>query len=202
MKNVLITGFDPFGGETTNPSFEAVNSLPDEIKGIHIVKKEIPTEFYRSKDVLLDLINQYKPIAIINVGQAGGRNSISIERYAFNMMDASIPDNAGNQPKREIISVGGAEKIETVLDFDTLKREIVSSGIPCVVSESAGLYVCNYVMYTMLLESKRANFISGFIHVPYSKEQVKDKKQETPYLDIEEMTKALEIVIEQTINSL
>lgn len=202
MKNIIVTGFDPFGGETNNPSFEAVKQLPDEINGVRIIKKEIPTVFFKSKEVLLKLIEEYKPVAVVNVGQAGGRESISLEKFAYNLMDASIPDNAGNQPKGEKVSLSGPEIIETLLDIEKIKRELVSNDISCSISESAGRYVCNYVMYSMLLEAKNYNYVSGFVHVPYSKEQVMNKKEGTPCMEIAQMTKALNILLETVVSNL
>lgn len=199
MRNILITGFDPFGGETSNPSFEAVKLLKDKIGNFNIIKREIPTEFYRSKDVLLNLIEEYKPVVVINVGQAGGRETISLENQAFNLIEASIPDNAGVKPEREKISINGPEILLSKLPLEDMKNELLSKNIDCYISDSAGRYVCNYVMYSMLQESTKYGFISGFIHVPFSKEQALLKKEKVPFMEISKMTEALEICINAII---
>ena len=98
MKKLLITGFDPFGGESVNPAFEAVRLLPDEIVKFKLCKLEIPTEFIRSGVILKDALRAERPDAVLCVGQAGGRTAITPERVAINLMDARIPDNAGYQP--------------------------------------------------------------------------------------------------------
>ena len=98
MRKLLITGFDPFGGESVNPAFEAVRLLPDEIAGFILCKLEISTEFIRSGVILKEALRAERPDAVLCVGQAGGRTAITPERVAINLMDARIPDNAGYQP--------------------------------------------------------------------------------------------------------
>ena len=95
---VLITGFDPFGGEKVNPAFEAVKLLPDTIAGAEIIKLEIPTVFTRSAVVVEEAIKEHQPDIVINVGQAGGRSCMTVEKVAINLAEARIPDNDGEQP--------------------------------------------------------------------------------------------------------
>jgi len=200
MKNILITGFNPFGGENVNPSYEAVKLLEDSIKGVNIIKKEIPTEFFGAKKELISLIKEYKPDFVINVGQAGGRESISIEKQAFNLMDASIPDNAGFKPSNQKISDNGKDVLYSSLPIEQMKENLINYGIPCYISNSAGRYVCNYVMYCMLEEAEKYNFKSGFVHVPYSREQVKNKKDGTPFMEISKMAESLKSFIDTIID--
>ena len=95
---ILVTGFDPFGGETVNPAYEAVKLLPDTIAGAQTIKLQVPTRFALSGTVLEAAVNEHRPDAVICVGQAGGRSAITPERVAINLADARIPDNAGEQP--------------------------------------------------------------------------------------------------------
>ena len=147
---ILVTGFDPFGGEAVNPAYEAVKLLPDNIAGAEIVKLEIPTEFKRSMEFLEEAISREMPDAVISVGQAGGRAEITPERVAINLADARIPDNAGNQPEDEALIADGPAAYFTTLPLKKMVKSVQDRGIPCRISYSAGIYVCNSVMYRVL----------------------------------------------------
>ena len=140
---ILVTGFDPFGGETVNPAYEAVKLLPDTIAGAQIIKLQVPTRFTLSGTVLEAAVNEHRPDAVICVGQAGGRSAITPERVAINLADASIPDNAGDQPVDEPIRKDGAPAYFTSLPVKAMVQKMRAAGIPAALSYTAGSFVCN-----------------------------------------------------------
>lgn len=197
---VLVTGFEPFGGEKVNPALEAVKLLPKEINGAQVVVRELPTVFRKSLDVLFSEIEKENPDVVICVGQAGGRFAISVERVAINVDDARIPDNEGNQPIDQPIFPDGENAYFSTLPIKRIVEAIKKEKIPAEVSNTAGTYVCNHVMYGVLYYAsrKKPNMKAGFIHVPYLFEQVVDKKN-TPAMGLNEIVRALTIAIEQSI---
>lgn len=128
MKKLLITGFDPFGGEPVNPAYEAVRLLPDVVAGIKLCKLEVPTEFVRSGAVLRDALAAERPDAVLCVGQAGGRAAITPERVAINLMDARIPDNAGFQPVDQPVVPGGPAAYFATLPVRRMAEAIEKPG--------------------------------------------------------------------------
>ena len=195
---ILVTGFDPFGGETVNPAYEAVKLLPDTIAGAQIIKLQVPTRFALSGTVLEAAVNEHRPDAVICVGQAGGRSAITPERVAINLADASIPDNAGDQPVDEPIRKDGAPAYFTSLPVKAMVQRMRDAGIPAAVSYTAGTYVCNYLLYTLLylIDKKYPNVRGGFIHVPYAMEQVINKPLGTPSMDLRQIARGLETAVE------
>ena len=193
---VLITGFDPFGGEKINPAWEAVRALPDNIDGIEVVKLQIPTVFKKSAKKLFENIDSVKPDVVICVGQAGGRYEFSVERVAINIDDGRIPDNDGYQPVDSPVFEDGENAYFSTLPIKAIVEEVKKVGIPSAVSNTAGTYVCNHIMYSLLyyLNKNNLNIKGGFIHVPFIPEQVIEKKN-TPYMELTRITKALEISI-------
>ena len=193
---VLITGFDPFGGEKINPAWEAVRALPDNIDGIEVVKLQIPTVFKKSAKKLFENIDSVKPDVVICVGQAGGRYEFSVERIAINVDDGRIPDNDGYQPVDSPVFEDGENAYFSTLPIKAIVEEVKKAGIPAAVSNTAGTYVCNHIMYSLLyyLNKNNLNIKGGFIHVPFIPEQVIEKKN-TPYMELTRITKALEISI-------
>lgn len=193
---VLITGFDPFGGEKINPAWEAVKALPDNIDGIEVVKLQIPTVFKKSAKKLFENIDSVKPDVVICVGQAGGRYEFSVERVAINIDDGRIPDNDGYQPVDSPVFEDGENAYFSTLPIKAIVEEVKKVGIPSAVSNTAGTYVCNHIMYSLLyyLNKNNLNIKGGFIHVPFIPEQVIEKKN-TPYMELTRITKALEISI-------
>ncbi|WP_308575007.1 pyroglutamyl-peptidase I [uncultured Fusobacterium sp.] len=193
---VLITGFDPFGGEKINPAWEAVKALPDNIDGIEVVKLQIPTVFKKSAKKLFENIDSVKPDVVICVGQAGGRYEFSVERVAINVDDGRIPDNDGYQPVDSPVFEDGENAYFSTLPIKAIVEEVKKVGIPSAVSNTAGTYVCNHIMYSLLyyLNKNNLNIKGGFIHVPFIPEQVVEKKN-TPYMELTRITKALEISI-------
>ncbi len=194
---VLITGFDPFGGESVNPAWEAVKAMKDSIDGIEVVKLQVPTVFKKSAKKLFDGIVEHKPDVVICIGQAGGRYDISVERVAINTDDGRIPDNEGYQPIDSPIYEDGENAYFATLPIKGIVEEIRSAKIPASVSNTAGTYVCNHIMYSLLYYISKNNLEikGGFIHVPYITEQVIDKKN-TPYMEVTTITKALECAVQ------
>ena len=190
---IIVTGFDPFGGEKINPSIECVKALP-EIEGVELIRLELPTVFKESAKRLNEVINDVKPDAVLSVGQAGGRPGITMERIAINVDDARIPDNVSQQPIDEAIQLDGEAAYFTTLPIKRIVKAIREAGISAVVSNSAGTFVCNHIMYQALFAATKAEkpFKAGFMHIPFIPEQTTDK----PSLPLEESTKALQIAIE------
>ncbi len=192
MKRLLITGFEPFGGEKINPSWEAVKLLPDEIGGFVLKKLEVPVVFGKAAETVLKAAEEYNSDAIICVGQAGGRAAVTPEFAAINNRYAKIPDNEGNEPKDEPIVPGGTAAYFSGLPVRAMAEGISAAGIPAEVSYSAGTFVCNDLLYSLLNKFDVSETKVCFIHVPFLPEQTEDK----PSLPLEDITKALKIAIE------
>lgn len=195
---ILVTGFDPFGGETVNPAYEAVKLLPDTIGGAQIFKLEIPTVFSLSGPAVEEGIKKYQPDVVLCVGQAGGRASISVEKVAINFVDARIPDNNGEQPLDEPLQADGPAAYFSTLPVKAMVQHVKDTGLPCYLSFTAGTYVCNSIMYNVLYmcEKRYPGIRAGFIHVPYACGQVIDKANTTPSMPLETIAKSLEYAIE------
>lgn len=197
---ILVTGFDPFGGEPINPALEAVKGLADTINGAEIIKLEIPTVFGKSAEVVKAAMEKHHPDVVLNIGQAGGRFAISPERVAINIDDARIPDNEGNQPVDIAIQEDGAPAYFTQLPIKAMVTQMKAAGIPANVSNTAGTFVCNHIMYQVhyLIEKEYPAVKGGFIHVPYIPEQVIEKAGQ-PFMSLTDMTKGLTAAIEAII---
>lgn len=190
---ILITGFDPFGGEKINPALEAVKGMKDNIEGVEIVKKMIPTVFRKSIDELEKAIIENNPDVVICVGQAGGRIPITVERVAINLDDAGIKDNEGNAPIDEKIFEDGENAYFSSLPIKAIVEEIKKNRIPADVSNTAGTFVCNHIMYGLLylIDKKYKNIRGGFIHVPFIPVQVCNKAN-YPSMSLNNIITALE----------
>lgn len=200
MKKILVTGFEPFGGESVNPSWQAVERLPDEINGVNISKIEIPCAFNESVSQIRKALEQTHYDAVLAIGQAGGREAITPERVGINIDDAPIADNIGNKPIDEAIYEDGENAYFSNLPIKRMVQEMTNLGIAARVSNTAGTYVCNHVLYSLgYLEKHHFHGLKfGFIHVPYSDEQVTDS--DAPSMDIETIKKALVIAIQVMSN--
>ena len=198
---VLITGFDPFGGESINPALKAVEQLPDNIAGAEVIKIEIPTVFRKSLEKIEENILKHNPDIVISVGQAGGRFGITPERVAINIDDARIPDNESKQPIDLTIFEDGENAYFTTLPIKAMVEEMKAGEIPCSDSNTAGTFVCNHVMYGILYlaTKKYPNIKGGFIHVPYIPSQVLDKPS-MPSMSIGDITKGLELCIKAAVS--
>lgn len=200
---VLVTGFDPFGGETVNPAYEAVKLLPEEICSAEIIKLEIPTVYTKSGAVVEKAIEEHQPDVVLCIGQAGGRSSIQIEKVAINLAEARIKDNEGNQPMDIALHEDGENAYFTNLPCKAVVNELRKNNIPAHISYTAGTFVCNDVMYHLLyLISKKYNTLrGGFIHVPYALEQVIDKPAGTSAMSLETIARGLELAIKAIIEN-
>ena len=193
---ILVTGFDPFGGEKVNPALEAVKSLPSVIHGAEIRWVEIPTVFYQSAEVLEAEIVRYQPDVVLCIGQAGGRAGLTPERVAINQDDARIPDNQGNQPIDTPIRLDGEAAYFSTLPIKAMVQAIKEEGLPASVSNSAGTFVCNHLMYQVLYlaDKKFPNMRAGFMHIPYKTEQVVNKPN-TASMNLADIVKGIEAAI-------
>ena len=193
---ILVTGFDPFGGETVNPALEAVKSLPSEIHGAEVHWVAIPTVFYKAAEVLETAIVRYQPDAVLCIGQAGGRASLTPERVAINQDDARIPDNQGNQPIDTPIRQDGQAAYFSTLPIKAMVQAIKEEGLPATVSNTAGTFVCNHLMYQALYlaDKKFPHMKSGFMHIPYMTEQVVNKPN-TASMNLTDIVRGIEAAI-------
>lgn len=185
MKKLLITGFEPFGGENINPSWEAVRNLPEKIGTYQLIKLELPVVFGLAGEMVLKAAQVHRPDVILCVGQAGGRAALTPERIAINLRAASIPDNGGNRPQNEPIVPGGPDGIFSTVPVDAMASAIQAQSLPGTVSNTAGTYVCNELLYTLLHHFRGTDTHVGFIHVPYLPEQG------SPSIELEDVERAL-----------
>ena len=174
MKHLLITGFDPFGGETVNPSWEAVSRLPDTVGDYRLTKLQIPTVFSLAARTVLAAAKDDIPDVILCIGQAGGRDAVTPERVAINMASATIADNAGITLSEEPILPGSPDGIFSTVPVARMAEAIREAGLPGKISNTAGTFVCNDTLYRLLHHFAGTATRVGFIHVPYLPQQAKD----------------------------
>lgn len=189
---ILVTGFDPFGNEKINPAIETVRLLPDKINDCEIIKLEIPTIRHKSLKIIEEKIKEYNPDVVVSIGQAGGRSDITIERIGINCDDFSIADNEGNKPIDTPIYKDGPDAYFVSLPIKAMLKGILDEGIPASISNSAGTFVCNHVLYgtRYFCERNYPNIKSGFIHVPYIPSQCINKKN-VPSMALDDIVKGL-----------
>jgi pyroglutamyl-peptidase len=197
---ILVTGFDPFGGEKINPAFEVIKRLRGNIEGAEVVKLEIPTAFYSSTNKIVEKLKEVNPDVVLMIGQAGGRFEVTVERVGVNVDDARIPDNENQQPVDKAIDEDGLPAYFATIPIKAIVQEIKARNIPASVSNTAGTYVCNHIMYGVLnyIYKNKLNIKGGFIHIPYLLEQVITKPN-TPAMSLEIMVEAIEIAIEAIV---
>ena len=203
MKTVLMTAFEPFGGEPINPSWQAVSALEGQtIAGARIVTRQLPVVFSEVLDVLYQALETIRPDAVIAVGQAGGRSDITVERIGINVDDARIPDNAGRQPVDEPIVQDGPAGYFSRLPIKAIVAAVREAGIPASVSQTAGTFTCNRVMYGLLhwLESNGSPARGGFIHIPYLPEQAVHHPG-APSMPAATVIEALKIAVQTTLTT-
>lgn len=191
VKKLLITGFEPFGGEKINPAWEAVKLLPDEIGSFVLKKIEVPTVFGKAAETVLKAADEFQPDAVICIGQASGRAAVTPEMVAINLRFASVPDNYGSQPKDEPVIPGEPNAYFSTLPVRKMANAISDAGIPAALSYSAGTFVCNDLIYSVLHHFDGTETKACFIHVPFLPEQTADK----PSMALETIAKAIEIAI-------
>ena len=202
MTKVLVTGFDPFGGEPINPAWESVKELAKiESDQYKVEVRQIPTVFDKSIEHLYAAIEETKPDIVLCIGQAGGRGDLSIERVAINVNDARIADNEGNQPIDTPIVEHGPAAYWSTLPIKSMVHELQQQGIPSSISQTAGTYVCNHVFYGLMhyVAENKAAIRGGFIHIPYLPEQAA-RQSGQPSMALETIVKGLRVATEAVIS--
>lgn len=196
MIKILLTAFDPFGGEKINPALEAVKLVnpPDDVE---LIKLEVPTSFSRSADAVIAAIRENRPSAVLCVGQAGGRKSVTPERVAINLADATICDNDGEMPEDEKILADGPDACFSTLPVKRIAAALTENGISSEISNTAGTFVCNFLMYSVLCFARREfpGMKAGFVHVPFIPEQAAGKSPEPPSMPLESIVRGLEVAL-------
>ena len=202
MKKLLITGFQPFDGESVNPALEVAKGLQGKtINGYEVIAREIPVVRFEALKAVQAAIEELQPNAVITIGQAGGRPDITVERVGINIDDFRIPDNKGNQPIDEPVVTGGPVAYWATLPIKKMVANVKAQGIPASVSNSAGTYVCNHLLYGLLhyLTTQGKTAIpAGFIHIPYLPEQMavrSGKDAQVATMSLDTLLKGFEAVI-------
>lgn len=188
---ILLTSFAPFGGDARNASQEVMNALPDRIGGAKIEKLCLPVAFGRAGELAAAQAELLRPDAVVCLGQAGGRAAITPERVAINVMDASMPDNDGAQPVDEPVIPGGPAAYFSTLPIREMAAAMRAAGAPAQISNTAGTYVCNSVMYAVLhwMHTRRPGLPCGFIHLPYL--ELQPRAEGVPAIALETAAAAL-----------
>ena len=199
---ILITAFDPFGGDKVNPALEAVKKINTDLFDAEIVKLEIPTVFGKSIEKVAAAIEAEKPDVVLCIGQAGGRFEITPERVAINVDDARIVDNEGNQPVDTPIFADGDAAYFSMLPIKAIVQNIRAAGLPASVSDTAGTFVCNHIMYGVLyhIHKHLPGVRGGFIHVPFIPAQVVTRAN-APAVSSLDITRALEVAVQTIIDT-
>ncbi|EMJ3468410.1 TPA: pyroglutamyl-peptidase I [Vibrio harveyi] len=199
MKKVLITGFDPFGGESINPALEAVKRLNGrKLDGGEVVMCQVPVTRYESIEAVIESIELHQPDIVITVGQAAGRTAITPERVAINVDDFRIPDNGGHQPIDEPVIPGGPDAYFTTLPIKAITRALQQENIPCQVSNTAGTFVCNHLFYGVQHYLRDKSVRHGFVHIPLLPEQDSSGNQPTMslYVIVEGLARLAQVAID------
>ena len=193
---ILVTAFDPFGGESINPAQQAVERLDEKIGEHHIHKLIIPTVFGRAAELVIREMEALHPDAVVCVGQAGGRKAVTPERVAINVMDANITDNAGVQPQDEPIVPDGPAAYFSTLPIKKMVEGIRAAGLEAAVSNSAGTFVCNSLLYSVLhhAATQMPETKAVFVHVPFIPQQT-EGKENVPSMPLEDIVRALTAAI-------
>ena len=198
MEKILVTGFEPFGGELTNPSWEVASALPPTIAGHAVVCERIPVSFGRGPAAVLAAIQREDPSIVLCLGQAGGRAKVTPEFVGINYADARIPDNDGGQPRGARLLEDAPDAYFSTLPVHAMVQAMVDAGVPVAVSYTAGTYVCNAVLFSALhaLAKSQSTARAGFVHVPYSPEQACRLPEATPSMPVVLMRKAIVSALE------
>lgn len=193
---LLLTAFEPFGGADMNPAQEAVRLVPERIGDVDIVKMDVPVVFGQAIDAVAAAVEREKPDAVLCIGQAGGRAAITPERVAINVDDASIPDNAGAQPIDRPIVPGGPAAYFSTLPVKAMVAAIRQAGLPASLSNTAGTFVCNHLMYGVLhlLATRYFGVRGGFMHVPFAPQQVTDRP--APAMSVADIARGITAAVE------
>ena len=199
--NILLTGFEPFGGSDVNPSIMACRNLEGmKLNDYKLVVEEIPLRYEEIQPLLVESIMKYQPKAVIATGQSGAPH-LSVERVAINIAHARIPYNCGFQPKDKTIIEGGPVAYFTGLPYRTILENLKKAKIPANLSNSAGTFGCNHIFYLLMhyVEENKLDIPAGFIHVPPLPEQVLEKR--TASMTVELITEGLRVATETVTNT-
>lgn len=198
---ILVTGFEPFGGQAVNPAYEAVRRLPASIAGADIVTAEIPVVYRKGPAAIEAAIVAEHPDMVLCVGQAGGRAQITPEFVGINYVNFRIPDNEGNQPLAERLEEDGPDAYFATLPVQAMADAALKAGIPSAVSYTAGTYCCNEVLYRLLyaLDHRHPGVRGGFVHVPYLDSQAAALRAGTPSMSLERIAEGLACMIAAAI---
>ena len=201
---ILVTAFEPFGGELLNSSREALTLADEKTAGADIVKLILPVVFGESARLLEAAVQREAPDAVLCLGEAGGRDCITPERVAINLEDARIPDNAGDQPKDRPVEPGGPDACFTTLPVKRMALAIREAGLPASVSLSAGSFVCNHLMYSLLRFCRKEypHMRAGFMHLPLLAAQAAAKTPPLPGFEAVDLARGIEAAIEAIAQSL
>jgi pyroglutamyl-peptidase len=200
---LLLTGFEPFGGEALNPSWEVAQALHGQpVCGAVVAAERLPCDFARSLPALRAAIRRHRPSWVVALGLAGSRSAISLERVALNLCDARIPDNAGAQPAGVPVVAGGPAAYFTRLPVKALRQRLLDAGLPAELSLTAGSFVCNQVMYGLLHALRRQPGVAaGFIHLPPLPEQAAAHPGSRP-LALADQVRGLGLVLDALVQGL
>lgn len=192
----LVTGFDPFGGDEVNPSALAVSRLKKKIGKVMVVTAVLPTSYAKSAGVLREVMEKAKPDIVLCVGQAGGRAELCLERVGINVQDARIPDNDRNQPINIPVRADGPAAYFATLPVKACVAEMRRAGLPAAVSNTAGTFVCNHILYSLMdiIESHPAKMRGGFLHIPYVPEQAA-RLGGAPSMAVDDIVRGIEIIV-------
>ncbi len=199
---IVLTAFEPFGGDTVNPAQEAVRLVADEIDGVKIMKVDVPVVFGRSIETVQKVMEEERPDVVLCIGQAGGRTGLTPERVAINLDDARIPDNEGNQPIDQPVYKDGEPAYFATVPVKAMVAAIQEAGVPASLSNSAGTFVCNHLMYGVLhtIAKRYPGMRGGFMHVPFLHEQVMNRPN-TPSLSGKDIAAGIEAALKAIIYS-
>lgn len=199
---ILLTAFDPFGGNKVNPALEAVKLVNDTVAGAEVIKLEVPTVFKKSIEKVTAAMQEHQPYAVLCIGQAGGRYALTPERVAINLDDARIRDNEGNQPIDTPIFEDGKPAYFASLPIKAMVQAIKEAGLPASVSNTAGTFVCNHLMYGVLyhIEKSFPGMNGGFMHVPYIPQQVVNLA-DTPSMSMTDIARGIEAAISAIVSN-
>lgn len=192
----LVTGFDPFGGDEVNPSSLAVSRLKKKIGKVRVVTAVLPTSYAKSASVLREAIDRAKPDIVLCVGQAGGRTELCLERIGINVQDARIPDNDRNQPIDVPVLAEGPAAYFATLPIKACVAEMRKAGLPAAVSNTAGTFVCNHILYALMdiIVSHPVRMRGGFLHIPYVPEQAA-RLGGAPSMAVDDIVRGIEIIV-------
>ncbi|EKO3911644.1 pyroglutamyl-peptidase I [Vibrio metschnikovii] len=202
MFKVLLTGFEPFGEDSLNPSQALLNAKEQlHVTGVEVIGCVLPVVRYQAAEVAINAIKTHQPDLVLMFGQASGRGAITPERVAINLDDYRIADNAGHQPIDEAIITDGPAAYFTTLPVKAMVEDLQQAGIAAEVSYSAGTFVCNHLFYAVQHYLSQHDIPSGFIHIPALPEQVPATNPSLPSLGLEPLIAAVRVMIQTCYHS-